>query len=134
VNIRETIKYRSPLPSGSYIAIIADVPKPREISDPARGRQGISLALRVAEGDAQGRLASFDLIIQPHGYRADRDLLVLDQWCDCLGVDSADSLTELIEKLQKAGIGKRLEFTIQRNEWQGGVSVALTAVRVAPDV
>jgi hypothetical protein len=32
-------------------------------------------------------------------------------------------------KLQKAAVGKRLEFTLQRNEWRGGVELQLTAVR-----
>ena len=131
MNIVETIKFRAPLTDGCYIAVIADAPRPREIND--RGRHGVSFTLKVIEGDAKGRLAAIDLIVQASNRRVDRDLEVLAMWCDCLGVDSAASLIELMAKLQKAAIGKRLEFTIQRNDWRGGVDLHLTAVRLAPE-
>jgi hypothetical protein len=53
-------------------------------------------------------------------------------WVNCLSVDNAASLIELLEKLRQAAIGKRLEFALQRNEWRGGVKLQLTAVRLAP--
>ena len=52
-------------------------------------------------------------------------------WCSCLSVDSAASLIELVEKLHKAAAGKRIEFTIQRNDWRSGVDVISLGVRVA---
>ena len=132
MNIVENIKLRAPLPDGCYIATVADLPKPRVIDD--RGRQGVSLTLKVVEGAAKGRMAAIELLVQASGSnrRVDRDLDVLSMWCSCVGVDRADSLTELVEKLQKAAIGKRLEFTIQRNDWRAGVELHLTAVRMAP--
>ena len=56
--------------------------------------------------------------------------------CQC-GVHASASTTptssiELVAKLQKAAAGKRIEFTIQRNDWRGGVELHLTAVRVLP--
>ena len=132
MNIVETIKLRAPLPGGCYIATVADLPKPRAIDD--RGRQGVSLTLKVVEGTAKGRMAAIELLVQASGNsrRVDRDLDVLSMWCSCLGVDSAASLIELVEKLQKAATSKQLEFTIQRNDWRGGVELHLTAVRMAP--
>ncbi len=132
MNIVETIKLRAPLPDGCYIATVADLPKPRAIDD--RGRQGVSLTLKVVEGIAKGRMATIELLVQASGNnrRVDRDLDVLSMWCDCLAVGSADSLIELVVKLQKAATGKRLEFTIQRNDWRGGVDLHLIAVRMAP--
>jgi hypothetical protein len=129
-NVVNAIKFRAPLASGAYIAVIADAPKPREIDDP--DRRGVSFTLKVLEGDAKGRLAAIELLVQARrgARRVDRDLLVLDQWCDCLGVDSATTLTELIAKLRDAAGGKRVEFAILRNEWRGGVELQLTAIRV----
>ncbi len=130
MNVVETIKFRAPLPSGCYIAAVADSPKPRVIND--HGRPGVSLALKVVEGDAKGRMAVVELLVHPIGNRrVDRDLDVLSTWCDCLGVDSADTLIELIEKLRDAAAGKRLEFTLRRNEWAGGIELHLTSVRCA---
>ena len=132
MNVVETIKLRAPLPDGCYIATVADLPKPRAIDD--RGRHGASLTLKVVEGAAKGRMATIELLVQASGNnrRVDRDLDVLSMWCSCLSVDNADSLIELVAKLQKAAAGKRIEFAIQRNDWRGGVELHLTAVRVLP--
>jgi hypothetical protein len=130
MNVVEAIKFRAPLTDGVYVAIIADSPKPREISTPAR--HSVSFTLKVTEGPARGRLAAFELNIQATNRRVDRDLDVLSMWCSCLGVDSAASLVEMMEKLRQAATGKRLEFTVQRNEWRGGVDLQITAVRLAP--
>jgi len=132
MNIVETIKLRAPLPDGCYIAAVADLPKPRAIDD--HGRHGVSLTLKVMEGTAKGRMATIELLVQASGNnrRVDRDLDVLSMWCSCLSVDNADSLIELVAKLQKAAAGKRIEFTIQRNDWRGGVELHLTSVRLAP--
>ncbi len=54
-------------------------------------------------------------------------------WCEALSVDNANSLTELIEKLRQAALGRRVEFTLQRNDWRGGVELNLTSVRVLPN-
>jgi hypothetical protein len=128
----DAIKFRAPLQSGGYIAAVADAPKPRVINEPKRN--GITFTLKVLEGDVKGRIATIDLLVQASGnhHCVYRDLLVLDQWCDCLAVDSADSLVELVGKLQQAALGKRLEFTLLRSEWRGGVELQLTSVRVAP--
>jgi hypothetical protein len=132
VNVVESIKFRAPLPSGCYIAVIADSPKPRAIDE--RGRVGVSLTLKVMEGDAKGRMAAIELIIQASSgaSRVARDLDLLKMWCDCLGAGSATSLVELVEKLRQAATGKRLEFTLQRNDWAGGVQLNPTSVRIAP--
>ena len=132
MNVVETIKLRAPLPDGCYIATVADLPKPRAIDD--RGRHGVSLTLKVVEGAAKGRMATIELLVQASGNnrRVDRHLDVLSMWCSCLSVDNADSSIELVAKLQKAAAGKRIEFTIQRNDWRGGVELHLTAVRVLP--
>ena len=49
-------------------------------------------------------------------------------------VDSANSLTELIdEQPAQAALGRRVEFTLQRNDWRGGVELNLTSVRALPN-
>jgi hypothetical protein len=60
------------------------------------------------------------------------DLLALEMWCHCLGVDSAVTLTELIGKLRDAAVGKRIEFELDCHRWKGGVDVHLIGVRLAP--
>ncbi len=130
MNVVELIKSSAPLPSGSYIAEIAEDPPPRSAN--GRDRLGVGFTLKVAEGPAKGRLAVVELFVHPTGTsRVDRDLDVLAVWCDCLGVDNADTLVKLIEKLREAAAGKRLEFTLRRNEWAGGLDLHLTAVRCA---
>ena len=133
-NVLETIRYRAPLQGGGYIAVIADLPKPREIND--RGRIGVNFTIKVVEGDAKGRMAALELLVQADRgqRRVDRDLDVLSVWSSVLSVDSAGSLVELMEKLKQAAVGKRVEFTLQRNEWGGGIDTVITAVRVMPDV
>jgi hypothetical protein len=60
------------------------------------------------------------------------DIVALGTWCDCVGVDSATTPTELIEKLRDAGEGKRVEFELDCRRWRGGVDVYLLGVRLAP--
>ena len=60
------------------------------------------------------------------------DHLALEMWCDCLGVDSASTLTELIAKLRDAAVGKRVEFELSCRRWNGGVDIHLISVRLAP--
>ncbi len=130
MNVVELIKSSAPLPSGSYIAEIAEDPPPRSAN--GRGRLGVGLTLKVVEGPAKGRVTVVELFVHPSGTsRVDRDLDVLLMWCDCLGVDNADTLIALIERLREAAASKRLEFTFRRNEWAGGIELHLTAVRMA---
>ena len=130
MNIVELIKSNAPLQSGSYIAEIAEDPPPRSAN--GRGRLGVGFTLRVTEGPAKGRLAVVELFVDPAGTsRVDRDLDVLSMWCACFGVENADTLIALIKRLREAAAGKRVEFTLRRNEWPGGLDLHLIAVRCA---
>ena len=94
------------------------------------------------EGECAGRVADVDFIIDLKGgereherARVNRDLKVLAMWCDALGVegDGIETPIALIMALRQAAIGKRVEFTFKCNEWDGGIQIAVTAVRVLPD-
>jgi hypothetical protein len=88
------------------------------------------------EGPSSGRRATVELIteLKVGGNRARMlsDHLALEMWCDCLGVDSASTLTELIAKLRNAAVGKRVEFELNCHRWSRGVDVYLISVRPAP--
>jgi hypothetical protein len=131
-NVVETLKSRVLLPGGPYIAEVAKRPGPRNVV--SRGREGVNLTFKVLEGEFAGRLAPVDLFIkaQQNDRRIHHDVVVLTAWLDLLGVDKAPSLVKLIEQLRQAAQGKRLQFTLQRQTWGGGVELQLTEVRLVP--
>jgi hypothetical protein len=132
MNIVELLKNRTPPASGAYIGAVANAPQP--IND--LRRRGVRFVIEVAEGPARGRRATVELILELRvsGNRARMlsDHLALEMWCDCLGVDSAATLTELIAKLRDAAVGKRVEFELDCRRWKGGVDVYLIGARLAP--
>lgn len=131
-NVIETLKSRVLIPSGLYIAEVAKQPNPRNVVSP--GREGVSLTFKILEGEFAGRLAPVDLFIkaQQNDRRVHHDVVVLTAWLDLLEVGKAPSLVKLIEQLRQAAQGKRLEFTLQRQTWGGGIELQLTAVRLVP--
>ena len=131
-NVIETLKSRVLLPSGPYIAEVAKRPRPSKAI--SRGRQGVSLTFKILEGGFAGRLAPVDLFIEApqNDRRVHHDVVVLTAWLDLVGVDKAPSLVKLIEQLRQAAEGKRLQFTLQRQAWGGGIELQLTEVRLAP--
>ena len=132
MNIVESLKTNTPPPSGVYIGVVTGAPQ--AINDSRR--RGVRFVLEVAEGPASGRRATVELIteLKVGGHRARMlsDHLALEMWCDCLGVDSAATLTKLIAKLRDAAVGKRVEFELDCRRWKGGVDVYLVGVRLAP--
>jgi hypothetical protein len=132
MNILESIKTATPPPSGAYIGVITGTP---QVINDFR-RRGVRFVIEVAEGPTSGRQATVELTIELKvgGNRARllSDHLALEMWCDCLGVDSAETLTELIAKLSDAAIGRRVEFELDCHRWKGGVDVYLIGVRLAP--
>jgi hypothetical protein len=132
VSFVQFLKINAPPPSGAYIGAVTGAPQ--AINDSRR--QGVRFAIEIAEGSASGRRVSVELIteLKVGGNRARMlsDCLALEMWCDCLGVDTASTLTELIAKLRDAAVGKRVEFELDRHPWKGGVDVYLVAVRLAP--
>jgi hypothetical protein len=131
-NVVESLKARVLLPSGPYIAEVAKQPRPRKAV--SRGRLGVSLTFKILEGEFAGRLAPVDLFIeaQQNDRRVHHDVVALTAWLDLLGVGKAPSLIRLIEQLRQAAEGKRLEFTLQRQTWGGGLELQLTTVRLVP--
>jgi hypothetical protein len=131
-NIVESLRINAPPASGVYIGVVTDAPQ--AINDSRR--RGVRFALEVAEGPARGRRVTVELVIELKvgGNRARMlsDCLALEMWCDCLGVDSAATLTELIAKLRAAAAGKQVEFELDCRRWKGGVDVYLIGVRLAP--
>lgn len=129
MNIVESLN--APPPSGVYIGVVTG--SPQAINDVRR--RGVRFALEVAEGPARGRRATIELIIELKvgGNRARMlsDHLALEAWCNCLGVRTAETLTELIAKLRAAAADKRVEFELDTRRWKGGVDVYLVGVRLA---
>jgi hypothetical protein len=132
MNVVQELKANTPPPSGVYIGAIAGTPQP--IND--FRRRGVRFAIEIVEGPRSGRRATVELIteLKVGGNRARMlsDHLALEMWCDCLGVDSASTLTELVAKLRDAAVGKRVEFELSCRRWSGGVDVHLISVRLAP--
>jgi hypothetical protein len=126
------LKANSPPPSGLYVCAVTG--SPQVIND--FRRRGVRFVIEVTEGPASGRRVTIELVIELKvgGNRARllSDHLALEMWCDCLGVDSAATLTKLIAKLRDAAVGKRVEFELDCRRWKGGVDVYLIGVRLAP--
>jgi hypothetical protein len=132
MNLVESIKTATPPPSGGYIGVVTGAPQ--AINDSRR--RGVRFVIEIAEGTTIGRRATIELTteLKVGGNRARMlsDHLALEMWCDCLGVDSAVTLTELIAKLRDAAVGKRVEFELDCRRWKGGVDVYLIGARLAP--
>lgn len=132
MNIVESLKTNAPPPSGVYIGVVTGAPQ--AINDVRR--RGVRFVIEVTEGPASGRRAIIELIIElkvgGHRARMLSDHLALEAWCDCLGVDTASTPTELIAKLRDAALDKRVEFELDCRRWKGGVDVYLVGVRLAP--
>jgi hypothetical protein len=132
MNIVESIKKATPPPSGVYIGVVTGAPQ--AIND--FRRRGVRFVIEVAEGPISGRQATVELILELKvgGSRARMlsDHLALEMWCDCLGVASAATLSELIGRLRDAAVGKRVGFELECRRWKGGVDVYLIGVRLAP--
>jgi hypothetical protein len=132
MNIVESLKTNTPPASGVYVCAVTGAPQ--AIND--FRRRGVRFVVEVVEGPASGRRATVELIteLKVGGNRSRMlsDHLALEMWCDCLGVDSATTLVELIARLHDAAVGKRVEFELDCRRWKGGVDVYLTGVRLAP--
>ena len=132
MNVVESLKVNTPPPSGVYTCVVTGAPQ--AIND--FRRRGVRFVLEVAEGPASGRRATVELVteLKVGGNRSRllSDLLALEMWFDCLGVDSAATWTELVGKLRDAAVGKRIEFELDCHRWKGGVDVHLIGVRLAP--
>jgi hypothetical protein len=132
MNIVESIKTNSPLLSGAYVGAVTSAP---QVINDSR-RRGVRFVIEVAEGPTSGRQATVELIfeLKVGGNRARMlsDHLAVEMWCDCLGVDSAATVSELIGKLRDAALGKRVEFELECRRWKGGVDVYLIGVRLVP--
>jgi hypothetical protein len=131
-NIVEALKTRALVPSGSYIAEVAEQPRPKPIT--SYGREGVGFFLKILEGEFADRLAPVDLFANApqNDSRIHHDVIFLTAWVDLLGVKEASRLTELIGRLRKAGEGKRLEFKLQRQTWNGRTELRLTEARLLP--
>jgi hypothetical protein len=131
VSVLEKLKANTPPPSGGYVCAVTGATRP--INDSRR--EGVRFVLEVAEGTATGRRAAVELItnLKVGGNRSRllSDSLALEAWCDCLGVDDAETPVELITKLREAAVGKRIEFELSLHRWRGGVDVYLVGVRLA---
>ena len=132
MNVVDNLKPNTPPASGVHIAVVTGSPQP--VND--FRRRGVRFVIEVAEGPASGRRAVIELIIElkagGNRSRMLSDHLALEMWCDCLGVDSATTLVELIAKLRDAAAGKRVEFELDCHRWKRGVDVYLVGVRLAP--
>ena len=132
MNVVQDLKANTPPPSGVYIGAVTGTPQ--AINDSRR--RGVRFAIDIVEGPNRGRRATVELIaeLKVGGNRARMlsDHLALEMWCDCLGVDSASTLTELIAKLRDAATDKRVEFELGCHRWARGVDVYLISVRLAP--
>jgi hypothetical protein len=134
VNINEALSpARIPLGDGRYIGVVADL-KPREIS--GDGREGAEFVIKITEGEFKARLVAVKLITAgPAKGRVEHDLLLLKEWRNALGANGAPtSWSELIEQLRAAAAGKRLEFALNRNTFNGFTELRLTSVQVIADV
>jgi hypothetical protein len=129
VNFSDTLKARAPLVNGVYVAEIADLPKPHAIDD--YGRQGVSFVLKVAEGPDKNRTAVIELFAQSKAKsRVLHDIDLLSRWLSALNVTDFATPVEAIEKLRAASFGKRIEYTLRRAEWNGGLELRLVGVQV----
>lgn len=135
-NLLNFIKFKAPLPTGAYVCII-DSASP--INDSRR--RGARVTLEVVEGECAGRRADVEFIIGAKSAgskleqaRINRDLHVLTMWAGALGAggEGIDTPVALVMALRQAGEGKRVEFTLKRNEWSAGIELVITAVRVLP--
>jgi hypothetical protein len=132
-NVVESLKSRVLVPGGPYNAEVAKQPGPRNVV--RHGRQGVTLTFKILEGEFEGRLAPVDLFVEAqknNDLRINHDVVVLTAWLNLLGVGPAPSLIKLIEQLRQAAQGKRLQFTLQRQAWGGGLELQLTEVRLVP--
>jgi hypothetical protein len=131
-NVLDTLAARVPLADGAYVAVV-DL-KPKLLVDSERGREALRFTLRVAEGDAKGRLATVELVIEApelQQRRVDHDLGLLDAWRSALGITApAPSWPDLIEACRAAAVGKRVEFTLRRHVWNGNLELRLVGVRM----
>jgi hypothetical protein len=130
VSVLEKLKANTPPASGAYVGAVTGAPRP--INDSRR--EGVRFVLEVTEGTATGRQATVELItnLRVGGNRSRllSDSLALEAWCNCLGVDDAETPVELITKLREAAVGKRVEFELSLHRWSRGVDVYLTTVRL----
>jgi hypothetical protein len=132
VNIVPSLRANTPPPSGVYIGVVTG--EPHAINDSRRS--GARFVIEITEGPMQGRRVPVELIteLKPGGNRARMlsDHLALGAWITVLGVESAETPTELIVKLREAAVGKRVEFELECNRWKNFINIYLIGVRLAP--
>jgi hypothetical protein len=132
VNIVESLKANTPPPSGPYIGFVTGAPK--AINDSRRA--GVRFVLEIAEGAFRGRRVTIELVteLKVGGNRARMlsDHQALGAWITALGVESAETPTELIAKLRDTALGKRVEFELDCHRWKNRLDVYLVGVRLAP--
>jgi hypothetical protein len=132
VNIVESLKTNTPPPSGVYISVVTGAPQ--AINDSRR--RGVRFELEVAEGPFRGRRVTIELVteLKVGGNRARMlsDHQALEVWITALGVESAETPTELIAKLRDTALGKRVEFELDCHRWKNRLDVYLVGVRLAP--
>ena len=136
MNVLDTLTAKALLKDGAYVAVVADF-KPKLLEDPKYGREAIRFTLKVVEGPDKGRLATVELLIgapELQKGRVRHDLGLLDRWRLALGiVDPVLTWPDLIEACRAAAVGKRVEFTIWQNVWNGNLELRLSSVRVLAD-
>jgi hypothetical protein len=130
-NIVDDLNANTPPPSGPYICVVTGAPKP--INDSRRA--GVRFVLEIAEGAFRGRRVTIELVteLKVGGNRARMlsDHQALGAWITALGVESAETPTELIAKLREAAVGKRVEFELECNRWKNLINIYLIGVRLA---
>jgi hypothetical protein len=131
-NVVDDLNTNTPPPSGAYIGVVAGAPRP--INDSRR--RGVRFVIEITEGPARGRRVTVELTteLKAGGNRARMlsDHQTLGAWISTLGVESAETPSELIAKLRDAALDKRVEFTFDCHRWRGGLDVYLIGVRLAP--
>jgi hypothetical protein len=128
----QSLKASTPPPTGVYVGAV--IGEPRPIND--ERRRGARFTIEITEGPMQGRRVPIELIaeLKVGGNRARllSDHQALAAWITALGVESAETPTELIAKLRDAAVGKRVEFELECNRWKNFINIYLIGVRLAP--
>jgi hypothetical protein len=123
------------VPPGSYS--VALVPRDIQLTR-TRQTESVSFVVRIMEGELEGREVPLRLMIDgPRTVNSiiGRDLKILTDWADSLGVEEAESAVQLLQEFGRQGQrqGRRIEMTFAHREaFVGGVEIAIVEVKVEP--
>jgi hypothetical protein len=135
MNVLDTLAANVPLKDGAYIAVV--VLKPKLLEDREYGREVIRFTIKVVEGSHKGRLATVELLTKApeiQKARVSHDLNLLDQWRLALNITApVHSWPDLIEAYRAAAVGKRVEFSLWQQIWNGNLYLRLSSVKVLAD-